>query len=48
VRSCGSAWRWNMPWHTSGAGKADALAIGECAKMCLICDAVQLFIIYTY
>ena len=28
VRRCGSAWRWNTPWHTWGAGKADTLAIG--------------------
>ena len=45
-RSCASVWRWNMPWRTLGAGKADAPTTGECVRMCLICGAVLSCIIY--
>ena len=34
--------------HVEVAGKADAPATGGCGRMCLICDDVQSFIIYTW
>lgn len=47
ARSCASAWPWNTPWPMWVGGKADAPATGECGRMCLICDDVPSFIIYT-
>ena len=47
ARSCASALQWNTPWPMLVAGKADAPATVGCGRMCLICDDVQSFIIYT-